>query len=84
MDFSPIIGIAGQALIENALLIDEPPDQDRRHQRRRHEAPIGAERERNAQEIDQGARVHGMTDDGVGPGGHQALALGHPDRRRSK
>src|SRR5262245_61890644 len=57
--------VARQIPRQDSLLVEEPPEQKRRHRGECEEAPVRAECERRAEHVERSARVHRMAHDGV-------------------
>src|SRR5678815_483667 len=74
-DAAPVVRIPRQLFGEEALLVEEPPEQERDDRRDRNQPPARSERERGAEQVQEGARVHGMADDGIWPRRDHALIV---------
>src|SRR4029434_135588 len=60
-----VFRIARQIPRQDSLLVEEPPEQKRRHRGEREEAPVRAERKRCSERVERSARVHRMAHDSV-------------------
>src|SRR5262245_28710353 len=63
-----ILDVARQALAQQSLLVEQPPDQKGQHCRERDHAPERSKRQWCAHEIQQRTGVHRMPNDGVRTG----------------
>ncbi|MDB6161305.1 MAG: hypothetical protein JWO04_5011 [Gammaproteobacteria bacterium] len=61
-DAFAVFRISGQVSAKETLFIKEPPQQKRQHCPEYDEPPVRAQRQRRSKEVQQGARVHRVTD----------------------
>src|SRR5215475_1277235 len=52
----PVFRVAREIPRQDSLLVEKPPEQERRHRGERQKAPVGAERERRAEHVEHSPR----------------------------
>jgi len=79
-DTLPVFRVSRQIPGQDSLLVEESPEQKRRHRGEREEAPVRAKCEQRAERVERSARVHRMAHDGVRSCRNDLLAGGDFDR----
>jgi len=79
-----VVGIAGEVAAEHFFFVEEAEDDQGDNSEETRERPPGAERKRSEKQHENGAEVHGMADEAVGPGGDDALPFFDLDGARGE
>src|SRR5229473_1667585 len=79
-----IVGIAGEVAAEHFFFVEEAEDDQGDDEKEARERPPGAKRRRREKQHKNCAKVHGMANEPIGPGGNDSLPFFDLDGARGE